>query len=136
MQQRLPERQLALSRFLARNLDSRWRLGPMRFGLESIFRFIPVVGGSTSAVVSLYQMALAARLRMPPSKLARMGAYAGVDLVFGLVPYVGDLADAFFRAHMRNQRLIDRHVEARGLLAAPSSDPSKPGTPPAPQHSG
>src|SRR6476619_877701 len=111
MQQRVPERQLALSRFLARNLDSRWRLGPLRFGFESIFRFIPVVGGSTSAVVSLYQMALAARLRMPPSKMARMGAYAGVDLVFGLIPYVGDLADSFFRAHMRNQRLIDRHVE-------------------------
>jgi hypothetical protein len=132
--QRVPQRQLVLSRWLARNMDSRWRLGPLRFGLESIFRFIPVVGGSTSAVVSLYQVALAARLRMPPSKLARMGAYAGVDLVFGLIPYVGDLADSFFRAHMRNQRLIDRHVETRGLLSAPSSDTGAPTPSTSPKH--
>ena len=132
--QRVPQRQLVLSRWLARNMDSRWRLGPLRFGLESIFRFIPVVGGSTSAVVSRYQVALAARLRMPPSKLARMGAYAGVDSVFGLIPYVGDLADSFFRAHMRNQRLIDRHVETRGLLSAPSSEIGTPTPSASPKH--
>jgi len=95
-------------------MDSRWRLGPVRFGLESLLRFVPVVGGTSSVAISLYQFVLAVRLRLPPSKLARMAAYVTIDTVLGLIPYLGDLADVFFRVHMRNQRIIDRHLDAAG----------------------
>jgi len=95
-------------------MDSRWRLGPLPFGLESLLRFVPIVGGTASVAVSLYQVVLALRLRLPASKLARMAVYVAVDLVLGLIPYLGDLADVFFRVHLRNQRIIDRHLDAAG----------------------
>lgn len=106
----VPPREITLARWLAQSMDSRWRLGPFRFGLESLFRFVPVIGGTSSLAVSLYQVLLALRLRLPPGKLVRMAAYVGVDLILGLVPYLGDLADVFFRVHLRNQRVIDRYL--------------------------
>jgi Domain of unknown function (DUF4112) len=109
-----PDRQLLLARWLARSMDNRWRLGPLRFGLESVLRLVPIVGGTSSAALSLYQVALAVRLRLPPSKLTRMAVYVGVDLVLGLIPYLGDLANVFFRVHLRNQRIIDRHIDDIG----------------------
>jgi hypothetical protein len=109
------QKELGLARWLAWSMDSRWRLGPLRFGLESLVRLVPVVGGTSSIAVSLYQIVLALRLRLPPNKLARMAMYVGVDLVLGLIPYLGDLADALFRVHLRNQRIIDRQLDALGI---------------------
>jgi hypothetical protein len=113
----VPPRELTLARWLAQNMDSRWRLGPFRYGLESLFRFVPVIGGTSSLAVSLYQVMLALRLRLPPRQLVRMAAYVTVDLIFGLIPWLGDLADVFFRVHLRNQRVIDRHLAAADLLS-------------------
>jgi hypothetical protein len=109
------QRELRLARWLARNMDTRWRLGPFRFGLESLLRFVPIVGGTSSMAVSLFQVVVALRLRLPPARLARMAVYVGVDLTLGLVPYLGDLADIYFRVHVRNQRIIDRYVDAAAL---------------------
>ena len=46
------QRELVMARWLARSMDSRWRLGPFHFGLESLLRFVPVVGGSSSLAVA------------------------------------------------------------------------------------
>jgi hypothetical protein len=109
---KVPERELAVSRWLAHHMDSRWGVGPYRFGLEILLRLIPFVGGTSSTLVSLYQFLLAIRLRLPPGKLARMAAYVGVDAILGLIPYLGDFADGLFRVHVRNQRIIDGYLEA------------------------
>jgi hypothetical protein len=106
----VPERELVLARWLARTMDGRWHLGPFRFGLESVLRFVPIVGGTSSLALSLYQVVLALRLRLPSRTLIRMAGNIAVDLTLGLIPYLGDLADAWFRVHLRNQRLIDRYV--------------------------
>ncbi len=107
----VPDRELSVSRWLARSMDSRWGVGPFRFGLETFLRMIPFVGGLSSTLVSVYQFVLAVRLRLPRRRLARMVAYVGVDFLLGLIPYLGDFADSFFRVHVRNQRIIDRHLD-------------------------
>jgi hypothetical protein len=60
------------------------------------------------------------RRRMPPVVLARMVLNAGVDMLLGLVPLVGDAADVAWKANLRNLALLERH--ARGTTAPSTSD--------------
>lgn len=52
----------------------------------------------------------AVRLGVPRIVLARMGLNIAGDYVVGLVPVLGDLGDAAFRANRRNLTLLRRHA--------------------------
>jgi hypothetical protein len=39
-----------------------------------------------------------------------MVANVGVDALVGGIPVLGDLADTLFKAHVRNQRIIDDYI--------------------------
>jgi hypothetical protein len=103
-------RYLEGSRRTARIMDSKWGIGPLRFGADAIVGLIPVVGDIVSASVSLYLLWVGVQLRLPTGKMVRMGINAALDLLFGLVPIAGDAADMLFRSHARNQRIIEQHV--------------------------
>ena len=94
-------------------MDARWGFGPVRFGAETILNLIPVVGGLVSVIVSLYQLLVAIQLTLPPRKLIRMLLNVVVDGLCGVVPLLGDLVDAFFRVHVRNQRIIDGYMNTQ-----------------------
>lgn len=56
-----------------------------------------------------------------------------VDFGIGLVPFIGDLADAVFRANTRNAAILEQHLRERGLKnlrdsgqPIPTVDPSDP----------
>jgi hypothetical protein len=53
----------------------------------------------------------ARNLGMSKWQLARMAGNVGFDAALGLVPFVGDAADFFFRSNSRNLRLIKRHLD-------------------------
>ena len=104
------QRLLRTARWLARLLDARWGLGPIRFGAETVLDFIPGVGDVASAVVSAFQVLVALRVALPRQALLRMLVNIAIDLLLGLVPLAGDLADSVFKVHVRNQRIIDGYV--------------------------
>jgi Domain of unknown function (DUF4112) len=107
----VPRQELAFARWLARNMDNApWSLGPIRLGLESALRLIPLLGGASSGLVSLYQFLLAVRLRLPGPKLIHIVLNGGLDLGLALIPWVGDVLDSAFRVHVRNQAIIDRYL--------------------------
>lgn len=56
-----------------------------------------------------------------------------VDFVIGLVPFLGDMADALFRANTRNVILLEEHLREKGKkdlrksgMPVPEVDPSSP----------
>lgn len=98
------------ARQLARLMDARWGIGPLRFGLDSILGLAPGLGDAVAAVISLYQVWVGVQLGLPGSKLGRMLGNTIFDFLIGLVPFVGDLADTFFKVHIRNLRIIEQHV--------------------------
>ena len=107
-------------RTLARMLDSAVRVPGtgIRFGAESIFGLIPVVGDIAGAALSGYIVLASARLGAPAPTVVRMLVNIGIDTVVGAVPVLGDLFDVGWRANMRNVELLEGH------LGAPSA--SKP----------
>ncbi|MFN8558336.1 MAG: DUF4112 domain-containing protein [Dehalococcoidia bacterium] len=104
---RSQQRTLATSRRLARFMDAQWGVGPVRFGADAVIGLIPGVGDVATVAVALYQIAVAYHLGLPAGLLLRMAANIAVDVVVGLVPVLGDITDTFFKAHLRNQRLVE-----------------------------
>jgi len=111
-------------RTLARMLDSAVKIPGtgIRFGAESVFGLIPVVGDIAGAALSGYIVLASARLGAPPSTIVRMMVNIGIDTVVGAVPILGDLFDVGWRANMRNVELLDTHlVGVAGVPAAPGA---------------
>ena len=42
--------------------------------------------------------------------MVRMVLNAGLDMLMGFVPLLGDVADVFFKANLRNMALLERHA--------------------------
>src|SRR6185503_9317287 len=74
----------------------------MRIGLDAVIGLIPGLGDAAGAVLSSYILLEAGKLGAPRSTLLRMGANVLVESVVGIVPLVGDLFDAGWKANQRN----------------------------------
>jgi hypothetical protein len=106
------DRGLAVATTLAHWLDRRF-LDPL-IGLV-----LPGVGDVIGAVLGLYAVFLAWRMRAPKVLIARMLMNLSLDLLGGLVPVVGDVWDFFFKANTRNLELL----RARSGAGEPRSTP-------------
>ncbi len=100
-------------RRLAWWLDAAFRVPGTRFrvGLDAIVGLIPVAGDAAGLALSAYILAEAARLRVPAPVLARMAANVAVETLVGLVPFLGDLFDAAWKANERNVALLDAWID-------------------------
>jgi hypothetical protein len=105
---------------LARLMDSAVNLpllGPV--GLDALLGLIPVVGDIAGSAISLVLVARSLEYGPPASLLSRMLANVLTDLILGAIPFVGVLADIWFKANERNAKLLREFLEA---------SPSKTGT--------
>ena len=81
-----------------------------RFGIDPIIGLVPVVGDIAGGIASFWIIAEAARFRIPTIVLARMVWNAGLDMLLGAIPFVGDVFDFFSKANERNLALFRRHA--------------------------
>jgi hypothetical protein len=72
---------------------------------------LPGAGDLVGAALGLLGVTLAFRARVHPLVIARMLLNLAVDALLGALPFVGDLADVFFRAHVRNLELLKQRRE-------------------------
>lgn len=56
-----------------------------------------------------------------------------IDFIIGIVPFLGDLVDAMFKANTRNVILLEQHLREKGQkelkkqgMPVPETDPSSP----------
>ncbi len=101
---------------LAKLMDSQFRIPgtQFRFGFDSVIGLIPGVGDLSTFAVSGYMLMLMARNGASGYVLARMALNIIIDAIFGSIPVLGDLFDVYFKANLRNLRLMERHyVEGR-----------------------
>ena len=96
---------------LARILDAAWGIPGtrFRFGWDSLADVVPVVGQIGPHAISAYIIYEAWRLGAPRALLARMVGNVAIDTAIGVVPVAGMVADAFFKANLRNIALLKRH---------------------------
>jgi hypothetical protein len=82
-----------------------------RVGLDVILDFVPGVGPTVAAGLGAYLAWEARNLGMSRWSITRMGANIGVDLLLGLIPFIGAVPDYFFRSNTRNVRIIKRYLD-------------------------
>ena len=98
---------------IARLLDSAIRVPGtnIRFGADALLNVIPGFGVVTAKALSAYLIWEARRLGVPGSTLTRMIANLGVDFAISVVPVIGWVGDAFYRANLKNMALLREHLD-------------------------
>jgi hypothetical protein len=79
-----------------------------RFGIDAIIGLIPGAGDLVGSLVGAYGLWVANRLGAPASVQGRMLLNLAIDALFGVVPLLGDIFDAAFKAHVRNRVLLEK----------------------------
>ena len=92
-----------------------------RFGLDAIIGLIPGFGDTATSIVSFYILASAVRYRVPRITLLRMGFNIALDYLVGSLPFVGDVADAWFKSNKMNLALLKRRATVSAAEAREAS---------------
>lgn len=100
---------------LAVRLDSQYRVPgtQIRFGLDPVLGLVPVVGDLCMAAIGTKIIIEARKMGVPHSVLFRMIGQTSLDLLIGMVPIAGPIADAFYRTNERNFHLLLEHLARR-----------------------
>ena len=106
---------LKRTRRMARLLDEAVEIPLInyRVGLDPLLSIAPVSGDAAGAVLSLYIVAEAARLSVPPKTTLKMVLNVALDTIAGSVPVLGTFVDAVWKANKRNVALLEDHLADR-----------------------
>lgn len=94
-------------------LDSKFNIPGtnIRFGIDPIIGLIPGAGDVFAGVISLYFLIQAAMLGGKASVLGRMFLNILMDVLIGSIPVLGDFFDIYWKANLRNARILDELQE-------------------------
>lgn len=102
------ERDLNRARRVADLLDTKFRIGGVRFGLEGLLGLVPVAGDALGVIAGLYPLWVANRHKLGKAVQARMAANLLIEFGGGAIPWIGDLFDVAFKANIRNFKLLEK----------------------------
>jgi len=105
-----------------------------RFGWGAVFGLIPGLGDFMHLFLALmvYRTCCSVEPDLPSSTKMRMQMNIMIDFAIGLVPIIGDFADAAYKCNTRNVVLLEKVLRARGqkrIKGTPQAnmpDPSLP----------
>ena len=97
---------------LTRLLDTAFYVPVLRTraGLDAVLGLIPGIGDLISAGLGLYLVMEARQLGASRWLQARMVGNLLIDAAAGTVPLIGDLFDVYFKAHLRNLKLLQKEL--------------------------
>jgi hypothetical protein len=112
---------LEIARTLATFLDSQFSFLGVRFGFDSLIGLIPGIGDLAGLFLSLYLIWIGYQMRVPQSTLMKMAWNVGVDTAIGAIPILGDIGDVFFKANVKNLKLLEdfdraQRADASGVV--------------------
>jgi len=107
----------------------------VRFGWGSALGLIPAIGDVLDMLMAMLVLKTCMQIDggLPTSVKARMMVNILFDFGIGIIPFIGDLADAAFRANTRNAALLEAYLREQGKenlrksgQPLPAVDPSDP----------
>jgi NAD/NADP transhydrogenase beta subunit len=92
-------------------LDTRFRVGNFRFGIDPIIGLIPGIGDFLAMILSGRLIALAGKYGASGKVMVLMSLNAFLDATIGSIPFLGGIFDFFYRANTRNVRILENHFK-------------------------
>jgi len=91
----------------------------IRFGWSSVIGIIPAVGDVIDAFMAMMVLRTCQQVEggLPVSVRSKMMFNIVLDFAIGLVPFLGDIADALFRANTRNAVELEKYLREKGAKA-------------------
>jgi len=105
------------ARKVATLLDTSFTIPIIRkkIGLDPILGLLPVGGDAVSALLAAYLVWVAIELRLPQPIIIRMAVNIVVDCFIGMLPVVGDVADALWKSNQWNLKLLEDGYQKHGI---------------------
>jgi hypothetical protein len=107
------ETDLATARWLADLLDTKFSIGGFRFGIDPIVDLVPVLGDTLMFIAGMYPLHLARKYQLPKRVQWRMIGNLVIDYIIGIIPIIGALFDAAYKANVKNVALLERALRNR-----------------------
>jgi uncharacterized protein DUF4112 len=106
-------RRMDALRSMKRWLDEAFRVPgtPIRFGWDPVIGMVPGFGDLVTALFSSAIILQAHTMRLPRVVILRMLFNVVIDLVVGVVPLFGDVADVFWKSNTKNFALLELHAD-------------------------
>jgi Domain of unknown function (DUF4112) len=82
-----------------------------RIGLDPILGLIPGGGDLIAALISAYMIYLATRFRLEKEEIGKMVGNVAIETIFGSIPLIGDIFDAYYKANIRNLKILENHLQ-------------------------
>ncbi|KAK2804228.1 hypothetical protein FQN51_002317 [Onygenales sp. PD_10] len=88
----------------------------IRFGWSSVIGIVPAIGDVLDMFLALMVVASCNKVdgSLPNSIRMRMIFNIVIDFFVGLIPFVGDLADAMYKCNTRNAVILEKFLKQRG----------------------
>lgn len=80
----------------------------IKVGLDFLVGLIPIVGDAVMLMASMRIIQLGHKLGVPKALKVKMIRNSLIDFLLGFVPILGDIVDIFFKANLRNVRIIEQ----------------------------
>ncbi|KAI9783840.1 MAG: hypothetical protein M1835_003724 [Candelina submexicana] len=89
----------------------------IRFGWSSVIGLVPAIGDVLDSFMAVMVINTCKKIDggLPMNVQRTMYINLIVDFVVGLVPFLGDLADAVFRCNTKNAVVLEKHLREKGL---------------------
>ncbi|GAC1412523.1 MAG: hypothetical protein NVSMB66_1720 [Candidatus Doudnabacteria bacterium] len=91
---------------LASLMDDRFEFAGFRFGFNFFIDLIPGVGDVLTTLIALYILNSARKYDLPRWKMSKMYFNIGIYFIIGLIPWLGDLFQAWWKPNRRNLALL------------------------------
>jgi hypothetical protein len=87
----------------------------IRFGWEAVIGLVPFAGDAIGVAMAYLVMNKCAKVDggLPSSIRVRMLLNIIIDFCVGLVPFLGDIADAAFKCNTKNVALLEQHLDKK-----------------------
>ena len=90
-------------------MDSQFKIGPWRFGIDPILGLIPGGGDLISAILAGYIVWIAIQMQIPAIRIIQIIFNLVLDLIIGVIPFFGDAFDFFYKASSRNLKILKKY---------------------------
>lgn len=104
-------------------MDSQFKIGNFKFGLDPILNLIPFAGDSVTAIISFALVYNMQKHGASSKIVVKMMGNVILDFIVGAIPLIGWVFDFYFKANDRNVKLLKEHYiegkhtgSAKGLL--------------------